>query len=186
MRACVVCPGPSLTKIAGARLHERYDLLVGVNRAAELLPCGWWVALDVRTFGMTRPIGRPVLVVSDAHFRKMGLEWPEARAFEHLAPATFAARGLPPDWSTKGLLVAIVLAHVRGATVIDCAGVDWTGVEDFDGKTFAGQKRTARRWEREARQFARLSDALGRRGVAVRRVCAEEILCPAPPDARAG
>ncbi len=174
MKACVLCPGPSLSGRIGQPIRERYDLVVGVNRAAEVFECDYWVALDTRTFGMTRVVGRPMIVSSAVHYRRMCAEWPEARTFEHLDTATLASRKLPHSWSTKGLLTALVVAHSKGANTIDCYGVDWKGVRDFDGQTFPGQKRTTKRWDREARQFAKLKEALLSLNTTVRRIAAEE------------
>jgi hypothetical protein len=100
----------------------------------------------------------------------MCLQWPQAQDFEHLDLGTLAARGLPHGWSTKGLLTAAVLAFSKGADTIDCYGVDWTGDQDFDGMTFPGQKRTASRWEGEARQLARLKQALSRLNITLTRI----------------
>jgi len=181
MKACVLCPGPSLAGLIGEPIRERYDLIVGVNRAVELLECDYWVALDTRTFGITNVSGKPILVTSSVHYRKMCQEWPRAREFEHLDHKTLVQRKLSPGWSTKGLLTAVVLACAKGATNIDCYGVDWKGTADFDGKTFPRQKRTRKRWEKETRRFGQLSQALAKRGVMVRRVgpTAEAPLRPA-------
>ena len=170
MKACILCPGPSLMCLVGTDPRSRYELIVGVNRAAEAFQCDYWVALDTCTFGMTQALGHPVLVTSAAHYRKMCLQWPGAADFESLDPKTLASHKLAPGWTTKGLLTAIVVAYAKGAGVIDCLGVDWEGTEDFDGKTFPGQVRTAKRWEKEARWFDILKTILGKQGVSVTRM----------------
>jgi hypothetical protein len=151
-------------------LRGQYDLVIGVNRAAEAFQCDYWVALDTRTFGMTVPMGRPVLVTSAIHYKKMCAQWSGATEYEHLDHRSLVPHKLSPGWGTKSLLAAVALAYARGAKEITCYGVDWEGTEDFDGKTFPGQKRTAKRWEREARQFSALVNALARKGTVVRRV----------------
>ena len=170
MKACILCPGPSLAEALRRPLREEYETVVGVNRAAEAFACDDWVALDVRTFGMTAPMGRPTIVTSLPHFRAMCREWPGAREYPHLDPRDVVPQSLRREWATKGLLTAVAVAWARGADVIDCFGLDWEGEADFDGRTFAGQKRTVERWQREAEQFARLAADLARRGAAVTRV----------------
>jgi len=170
MKACVLCPGPSLSRQVGRPLREKYDIIIGVNRAVEAFECDYWVALDTRTFGMTKVVGRPVLVTNALHYRKMCTESPEAREFRHLDPKTIVPRKLCPGWSTKGLLAAVAVAHAKGAEEVDCYGVDWEGTADFDGKTFPGQKRTAKRWQKETRLFSKLAQILAKRGTTVRRI----------------
>ena len=168
--AAILCPGPSLAGMLGRPFRQEYDLLIGVNRAVEAFECDYWVALDVRTFGMTSPLGTPILVASRRHYKRVTHEWPEARRFQHLDHHSLKVPQLTSTWTTKGLLTAIVLAFTRDAQVIDCYGVDWAGVQDFDGKTFPKQIRTPKRWEKEAQQFEQLRTALGERGVMVQRV----------------
>ncbi len=174
MKACVLCPGPSLMNMKGTKFHDVYDIVITVNRAAEAFPCDYWVALDTRTFGMTTPIGHPLLVTSVPHYQKMCLQWPEAKEFKYIDYRSLADHKLAPGWSTKGLLTAVVVGYAKGATVIDCYGVDWKGTEDFDGKTFPGQKRTEKRWEKEARRFETLRKILEKRGVFVTRAQGEK------------
>jgi hypothetical protein len=170
MNACVLCPGPSLGRFLGDPSRPQYDLTIGVNRAVEAISCDYWVALDTCTFGLTMVVGKPMLVTGKGHYRQMCRRWPAAEEFEHLDLMGLTTKHLPSRWRTKSFLTAIVLAYTKGATEIDCYGVDWKGSADFDGRTFPEQKRTEKRWAKESRSFEELKAALRRRGVTVARM----------------
>lgn len=158
MNASVLCPGPGLVMYDDTR--GPYDLTVGVNRAAGFTDCDLWVMLDARTFSMTAPRGRPVVICSADQWKIVLGAHPEAAALAHLDHTRFPFSKAPVGWHTKGLTVAIVAAYLRGARRIDCFGVDWTGLADWDGYHVASQKRSAKRWDAEKDLYGDLVDLL--------------------------
>jgi len=157
MKAVVLCPGPSLRKF---EKPDAYRLIVGVNRAAQFTPCDIWVALDARTFGETKALGRPVLVTATDQYEIMCKQHAKARKLEHRSSADLSFPRTPVAWHTKGLTTAIVVAYLQGAREIDCWGVDWSGVADWDGRALPTQKRSPKRWREEEDLFSDLIDLL--------------------------
>ena len=166
-RIAILCPGPSLREFGD---REGYDVRIGVNRAVEAYRCDYWVALDRRTFGMTKPLGRPTLVSHDSAYRQMCRQWPEAETFPHLSYQSLDPLSPRVRWRKFSATTALVLASHLGASSIDCWGADWTGETDFDGYTHRRQNRTLSRWRQEARLWQTVCELLAERGATVRRV----------------
>ena len=147
-KAVVLCPGPSLKEFAG---RNGYGLVIGVNRAGNVEKCDYLVALDPHTPGWCDLRHRPTLVCARTVRDEAILD---CEAVKHLPFLELSKDWLgpgAPKWWTKSLTTALVLAFVKGADAIDCYGVDWQGIEDFDGFTDARQKRGRERWKKEIR-----------------------------------
>lgn len=157
MNAAVLCPGPSLERFPG---RDAYELVIAVNRAVTVCECDYVILLDAWTFSKCGPIpGKPTIVAAaDIYHQMCGI----APAALHHPFLERDVGWLPKTgvlWQTKGLTTALVLAWVKGATEVECVGVDWSGAADWDGFTHPRQQRTADRWTRE-RQLARATVAL--------------------------
>jgi hypothetical protein len=169
-RAAVLCPGPSLPIFAD---REGYDIRIGVNRAVAAYRCDYWVALDTHTGGMAKPIGSPVIVNRSGIYRQMCRQFPIVVPLRHM---DHSGLSYPPSkkrnigWRRFGATVALVLAAHLEAKGIDCFGVDWRGMEDFDGFTSPKNRRSDNRWAREREVWQQVCDALAAQGVAVRRM----------------
>ena len=174
-KACVLCPGPSLTRTFSEDMAGEYDLVLGVNRVAQMFECDFWVVLDAYTFGMTEVRGCPVIVTGAKQYETMCVGYPDAQKHEHLDHKKIKVPIMEVPWRSKGLLTAVIVAYSKGAKVIDCYGVDLKGTADFDGKTFDRQMRSANRWRKERKKLARLTRALARLGTVVTRVEDKEI-----------
>lgn len=113
--------------------------------------------------------GRPTLLTSRDSVRHIKPAWlGKLETFESLCDTV--AIGTPGNWARYSFMAAIICAAARGATSIDCFGVDWAGDLDFDG-TAAGTYRNDERWADEARIFSVLRAAMEGAGVTVR-LCA--------------
>jgi hypothetical protein len=74
------------------------------------------------------------------------------------------------QWDLFSATIALVYAVRRGATLINCFGMDWAGTADFDGVQ-AGGNRTPERWELEQAIFKnRLVPWCAQRGIVVNRI----------------
>lgn len=188
MNAAVLCPGASVQrypKSVELRVSEActvpraYDLVVGVNRAAGLFPCDFWCLLDHYTFNLKPTvIGRPTIVCHASIRNSMTKEFPDAKLHKHIALET-----LDPDpdidpelaknciWRTWSASLAIIVAFVNGAAVVDCYGMDWRGTDDWDGFNHPQHRRGTRRWVAEQHLFEKIQDWLAGLGCVVRRVC---------------
>jgi hypothetical protein len=172
-KAALLCPGPSLAAFPG---RNGYDVVLGVNRAARRVPCDYWVFLDAhvpRDFGP--PAGRPTLVSRACALRRVtrGLAAGQAKWAEGLEHFPLEDLPKPASWPSKwdnlSLLAALALAVHLGAVEIECWGVDWDGVRDWDGYSDARQNRTETRWSRERDLFNAIVVGLAAKGIRVSR-----------------
>lgn len=180
MNAAVLCPGPSVQRYpinGDLRLGElsptvprAYDVVVGVNRAATLYPCDFWCLLDHYTYALRPVIGKPTICCHAAIYNNMCAAYPEAKTHGHVALENIP---LPFDkvvWRTWSATTAVVVAHLQGADVIDCYGMDWVGSSDWDGFTHEKHRRTSKRWASERKLMQQIQDWLATLGCTVRRV----------------
>jgi hypothetical protein len=169
MRVALVCPGPSSDRFATAAL---YELAICVNRAATRFRADVWAAGDtpmVEQYGQA-VIGTPALLTSSVTASTLlnsGKSWP-GETIEH--ESLVSECPLTLQWDLFSSTIALVYAAARGATRIECYGMDWTGTADFDGVQ-AGGNRTPERWELErAIVCNRLMPWLAQRGIEFERV----------------
>lgn len=169
MKTALLCPGPSLSRYLG---REGYDLVIGVNRAAEKHPVDIWVAHDVQRIRDSAPgvIGSPLLVVATETWGVIDAEngWRgrmiEQTAYLEAVPHAFG-------WTSFSATSALVCAFWRGAKRIDLYGADWKGKLDWDGVA-AGLNRADSRWEWESSMMLNvLFPYLRERGCEVNRIC---------------
>ncbi len=180
MIAAVLSPGPSLLRYPAhdlLRVSEAtggkprpYDVVVGVNRAAGLHACDFWCLLDHYTYGLTEVIGKPTIVCHASIFRSMGQAYAAAKLHPHLSLENIKLEHGTVDWRTYSAMLAIAVAFLQGAELIECYGMDWKGAADYDGHTNDKQRRNARRWETERKLFDRLCDMFAPKGCIIRRV----------------
>lgn len=174
MNAAILCMGESV------RAFEPDDfegLLVAVNRAATKFRVDVWACgdIDLHTSIDKVPehvIGSPELLtaaVTAAYLRDHGTPWrANVVEFESLRDYLDYAQ---LSWTLFTATAAIVYAASRGATRIDCYGMDWKGEADFDGWAKAGN-RSPERWRLESGVFGAVVKTLAGMGVEVRRVTA--------------
>jgi hypothetical protein len=160
--AAVLCPGPSTTSFQDS---SRYDLVIGVNRAAALHACQYWVALDAETHDIVFPVGTPELVCKPSIYARSRYRG----RLRHVSSDALVGF-LPGDWWNYSSTVAIVYAAWRGCSKIEVFGMDWGGVADWDGWTAAGDgDRGKDRWEAEALLYSEIAAHLNNRLVVVTR-----------------
>lgn len=171
MNAAILCPGPSLSKWAGGE----YALTIGVNRAARLHPVDVWAFIDWRNF--TDPeravIGYTPRIVTTRESRRSiekrgmlgGLSQHRPEMVDELATDCPRALG----WTVYTKPVAMVYAHLQGATSIDLWGDDMTDAPDADGHTDESNRRDADRWKREGEIVQAVTGWLADHGCTVRR-----------------
>lgn len=184
----ILSSGPSLRLFDPS---ERFDLRIGVNRAATVHACDWWSVGDQQAFWrhLTDPdnerhgmvIGRPrVITMSDTWGGVQGAnralfnEFPEWMTWEKLRDTACP----PQEWDCYSSTIALVLAgHLGGAGCqITAFGCDMGGLSDFAGYT-AESRFNDIRWENERRIWTRLVDWLGETfGIVTRRIVAQEAL----------
>ena len=169
MRATLLCPGPSLGKTFPPG-RNGYELIVGVNRAAQYTPCDWWAALDgdfVRSqhrnnLGTPKLLSREyVLFAEDSHEWLIDLE--NSLTLEVVASDTPAVRiGRVGQFTAPA---ALLLCGYLGATSIDVYGADLAGTTDFDGHAPPDAWRTDERWRREQTIWSLMRINLARRKI---------------------
>lgn len=197
---CLLAPGPSLGRWGTPADGDpqafgvgRYDLKIGINRAAIGHRVDAWCALDWRSHDarVGHPdravnggievwaadvIGSPVLLTNAASAESLirhGIAWRgevvTTDAIAKVVPHAGPAAGELAGWTLLSVTSALVYAWWRGATRIDCYGVDQRGQADFDG-VVAGSDRTVDRWQnKEIPLWNRLVAELRRRGVTIER-----------------
>lgn len=174
IRAAILCPGPSIERFPG-RDAGRFSILIGVNRAVQRVYCDYWSMLDGDlTFGIAaNPIGFPTILCDYNLWRKVQKLHPErSEKHAHVATQDITIPKRPIKWHTWSATAAIALAVHLGARDIECWGMDWTGVKDFDGYSHALSDRSESRWNREAQCYRALCDYLAEEhGAIVRRFC---------------
>jgi hypothetical protein len=165
MLASILSPGPSLSLY---RPHGEV-MVVGVNRAASMLPCTAWACGDPELLAATcaKVKGSPWLLTSSIGLTAMramrGVHWlGEVMTFDLLRQLFDPI----PQWDTFTATAAVVYAAAKGARRIECYGMDWSGTADVDGWDQAGN-RSEDRWKLEAGLFGSLGIALGQRGIEV-------------------
>jgi hypothetical protein len=129
LNAALLCPGPSLRLFRGH--GKRYDVLIGVNRGALIVPCDWWSAIDMEVITAVIPPGKPRLWTRGDH----------EKHFAEFPPATC--------WTKYSALAGLVLAAILKADAIDCYGCDMTGADEYDGQPLPGVNRHPNRWSDE-------------------------------------
>ena len=185
MRFAVLCPGSSVSLFG---LVSRPDRVIGVNAGACAFPCDWWVFLGGYTWDYCyengrQPQGSPVLVAPGGALNKLR----KTGRIPKDSPGLDSERLHQdhPEWPTRDFnwkrwswSVAVFFAAIQGATEIQTFGMDWSGIEDFDGRTNKHQQRRLlphrkdgkTRWAGEAEQFSIDQVVLGARGVSLERV----------------
>ena len=168
MNAVILCPGPSLARLAHVPPAK---LVVGVNRAAIFFRCDAWAGCDLPTVEKhgNAVIGAPELIAAIETIDTMRdhkLVW-RGPVFDRTRMLDFCPHAM--DWVLFSATTALIYAAYRAATHIDVYGADWSGELDFDGVA-AGETRGPERWQLEAAIWQnRLVPWLAERGVTVTR-----------------
>lgn len=164
MNAALLCPGPSLAAIVQSDV-DGYSVRVGVNRAAVLLDCHLWAALDypVLRDWHNAVIGTPQVLTRRQTWTDFGRT---CRLRDVVLVEELPA---PPvkQWDLKTATCALALLATMPVTSIDVFGADWSDAPDFDGHATAGQDRSAARWAQERATWDALVEWLDGRGVSV-------------------
>lgn len=166
-RAAILCPGPSLTATWPG--ENKYDIVIAVNRAANIATANYWVTLDPRTWSISKPLGNPTIVCAKNNYKLICRRDPLAECHSHLKHKPGEIPSEVIRWPRFGATVALELSYRLAATEVDCYGVDMAGVADFDGYHDGKQVRSAARWNGEREIWDALTDELTARGVKVRR-----------------
>ena len=184
MKAAIACPGPTLADWPGGWWADAgFDLVVGVNRAANLVACDYWVTLDRHTVKMSDPLGEPPVIAAPGMLGNITNAHPEIRVRANVPVDRRWIEGTKVRWWRWGLTVAIGFATSRGADRIELYGVDWRGTDDWDGLNVPKMKRSPGRWARERRVFDRLVGVLAARGVTVVRMTTRDVPVRRPDTA---
>lgn len=166
MKAVLLCPGPSLSRLDAV---PPCDIAAAVNRAACRFACDWWVATDYPLIRDWRGavLGTPRLFTRGGTWRDIAHRgW-----FDATKATTTDDLACPvPHWSDKTATATLVLLASLGATQIDVYGSDMTDAPDFDGFTQKGTDRTAARWSTERATWDEIAAWLAGRGVSVNRI----------------
>jgi hypothetical protein len=175
MNAALLCPGPSLARLA---MLPPCDCVLAVNRAALRWACDVWCALDhwsekpgctpggVRNWAKD-VIGSPLLLTCRGSADAVAKRQPWRGAVE--AIESFRDACPVKGWTLYSATAALVYAaqsHQR----ITVYGADMAGTLDFDNAA-AGVKRDEARWQSERYIWGEVVAALKQRGVEVNRVC---------------
>ena len=169
MNAVILAPGPSLMRFDEAQFGDA--LVIAVNRAAFAFASTIWACLDIMFFDKFRsaPLGRPALLVEDNAFnqlqRNAETAWRGERICADVLNDSFP---LLPRVTLYSATAALAFAAFLGAKRIDVFGVDWSGVEDWDGVE-AGANRTYHRWKSESELWRGIVETIRPRGQSVRR-----------------
>lgn len=171
MIAAVCCPGPSLPDRWPGRAG--YAEVWAVNRALLAVPDADWLAAgDVVLYqnallGEARPRVGCLTMPDSVQF--MGPSWGRVVLWDQVpAIAVHRRRGAPINWSVQS---ALCHAAWRGATRIDLYGCDNAASgTPVDCTGYAGEARTAERWEREERDLAITFALLAESRVTIHRI----------------
>lgn len=173
MIAAICCPGQSLMK-TWPSAPIVYDLVIAVNSAAKLVAADWIAASDKSWYRGLLPADlRPRCgfccmddAVGDCRAFAPGcrvVAWDDIP----LVSAQYRA-GRPMNWTVQ---VALGLAQHFGAHTVDLYGADGRySTSTVDAAGYAGEDRTAERWEREERDLAYTTDLLLSQGCTVNRI----------------
>ena len=172
MIAAIVCPGQSM--MVTWPTAAGHELVMAVNAAGKMMPHDWLCAGDKSWFrGLLGDSGRPALgiltspdAIADAReWMPFGpiLAWDAVPLIgEH------ARRGRPINWSIQSAMCHA--AHL-GAKTVRIYGADGArSTSTVDASGYAGEDRTADRWEREENDLAFTTALLGEHGVTVERI----------------
>lgn len=143
-RVAILCPGPSLPSAWSGANTGDYQHIIAVNRAAHLVQCDWWCALDASTFSLWGWPERPP---------RVGLCGGVAHMLGDAGQMVTSGLSLiacaaPDGCQGFSSLAAIGFAfeHLQAESV-DLFGADMSGAADFAGEETGG--RTAARWKDE-------------------------------------
>lgn len=134
-----------------------------MNRAAYVYEADWWAALDLPVIraGLPQLVGSPHLFTREEYERRYP-DWPSATVEQVQDFCPFMR-----ELAMFTVPATLVFAAWLGAHSIDIYGADMKGTGSYDGTT--SDARTANRWARERRLFARAVRWLTERGVRVKR-----------------
>lgn len=152
-RVAVLCPGPSIKQTWPAgKTDNRYDILIGVNRAVLFDRVHVWAFNDPRVFIDHRPGYRPQLLMArSAEYKidKAGLHDELYRHnIQHTDRIEYPLR-IATGFTNYTYPTALAYCKTLGARRVDVYGNDQTDEPDFDGKMDVGCHRNAARWENE-------------------------------------
>jgi hypothetical protein len=168
MNAAICCPGPSLRETWRGR--EGYDTVIAVNRAALVVECDVWAAVDYWPTikeNHAAILGNPALFTSATtwgdirgKFREFTLK-ATAEDVEQWFGRRLARRRTMP--------LSLMLAGFIGATHVDIYGDDKTPAPDFDGHKNEDTMlhRNPGRWADEQADCDAITAFLNARGVQV-------------------
>ena len=170
----ILCPGPSLSGFIAAPVT--HDVYIGVNLAAQGFPCVWWVFNDWQAFAEMPPLGRPRLFTSNAVASRLQLDNPPVTTEWDWLTFEESETSCPsdPGWRYFSMTCAMVLAEHLGAGAVTIYGCDWRGPVYFDGSTPRRGTFHDYRWGNEEHKYGHVAAWLGRCGVGVTRVRANE------------
>ncbi len=145
MKVAILCPGPTLLDTWKVGNRD-YDLVLAVNRAAEVGLCDWWVAGD--WICLKQYPGRPqVGICSQADCIRI-VKSGELKTINPLPnPCEYAEWEKLPFQRNYSSIAAIGLAIKLGATDVSFYGDDKEGDKSFDGQI--AEQRGEGRWVEE-------------------------------------
>lgn len=131
MQATVFVPG--IPDEALAQCEPIGEIVIGVNRAAAIVPCTHAIALDWPVARSVQPLGAPKRIISTTAIQ-------HAQTTEGLTPKPdgvieeiFKAWPRTTPWSAHCCTAALVLAASLGAKLIHVIGLDTDGANDIEG-----------------------------------------------------
>lgn len=170
MIVAVCCPGPSLLRTY-AGFGGDYDTVWAINTAIKVVSADWLSGGDLAVYDLAgdfRPRVGALATPDTVRRLRDRPTWAALalRSWDDVPGiAAQQAAGRPINWSMQAALLHA--AHL-GARRIDLYGCDLAGVPDCTG--YAGEDRTADRWQREARGLSETTQYLAEHGVAVQRI----------------
>lgn len=173
MIAAILSAGPSLTETWEGR--GTYDVVIGVNRAASLFPCDWWVGLDYQAFTKYPPIGYPRVLTYERSVHRLSkgdhaARWANHEVVVHNALRQALRRSVGSEPQGAGMFhfssaAAFCWAVAEGAKQVDTYGHDMAGEYDCEGERAGGRRDS--RWRRERGVWNKLLDWADTVGVKV-------------------
>lgn len=157
MQTCILCPGPSLSRLVTV---PTCDASIAVNRAATRFACDWWAVLDAPLITAIGDLiqGAPQLFTRRENKRCGVVTFDDVYPFLNAAGSYFTLPG------------ALALAAHLGATQIDLYGCDWAiGENGIGNRAGIEADHSAARFEREREHFGQMQDWLNRQGIEVTR-----------------
>jgi hypothetical protein len=151
-----------------------YAAVFGVNRAAGLVACDYWVHLDMIFHLLVQagepPIGTPTIITHRSCWKQTMRNWPSMESWPWLDVRTMDYIDAEARWRVFSCTTAPVAAAHLGYKHLDAYGVDWNGTTDYDGKNYGTPNRGEDRWRDERKIWDYVTRALASRGVTLRRV----------------